>query len=468
MPRSEQRKERSTAPRRPDVRTVLEAASAARKPRAPSFEARQAKAAATLVRFYQNLGDDGRAKAANLYATRGWENGLRAELVRAGAPADMLSLVDSLHDRGGLQAIVEPVERQVQAETFAAVQAGAEHEALGALAQLSQEQWAVVEQLHAEGGPQRVFEEFQALASPAAAMVIARTVEAQGVAGTFKAAATRLQHHAAQVQAETAAQKVAQKYAGDEQAAKQGDPFASLLGNPDFHRSAQPYAERLAAAGLMKKGETAGEAIVRLALLAGREGTKAVDENPERLFDKKWTGDEAITALAGVVGESPAVVQAWLHTVHDADAHRDLRSRLAKGDAEERARRGPDRPVTPHAKAEASRRAALEKAAEKLGIEREDDAVEADSLLKAQIAIHDGQRVKLTRDGRAEAGEAVERRRVAAEEHRASLRGQMERAAEHIEARQAPERSEAPSGGGRSVREALEAADAAGGGTSDE
>lgn len=459
----------AVARRMDGVRTAVERAdevlqARSRPPQVPP-EVRQAQALGVLSRFYRNLGDDGRAQAEALYARAGWEGGLRAELVRAGAPRDVLALADQLHNRGGLGAIVEPVLRQVQAEDVAQLQAAA---APAAAEFLSQMDPAVAAQLMAEGGPGRFVQAAVAEGvDPAAAVVAARTLEAQGVQGAQQLAAQHVEH--AQRQAEVRANteraiEAAKKDAG-------WSPFAAGLADPAFHESvAAWYAQhgaQLEAHGVgIRKGESPGEWMIRTARQLGPEAG-IINDNPAHLFAPKLDG---IAALAEITGESPEVIRAALSKVAEINDHHELRESLrASGEAERKARAvsiGPDRKaVETQPRKPDGVRTAIEKAAAKLGI-RDDDAetFHADSALEAKMALDSGtplDRLKLSSNAQAQIARRAERNNQAKADHAKSIRGRIEQAAEHLEGRAAPTTApERPQeSGGMSIDQAMQAAD---------
>lgn len=357
-------------------------------------------------------------------------------------------------------------------------QAAAERELTTFARRVTAADLAIIQQLNARGGWRAVAMALaQAGLSADAIQVATHTVEQRGgLEGLRGALVEGIQRE----DVASAASEAADRAIGVAKADKSGSPLAELLADRAFHESATAwYAQRAAQLerhGIgLADGESPAEWMIRTARALGREGEAALNANPARLFDKKWTSADAIRALSEVTGEPPEVLRATLAQVDDLDDHHAIRTRLAKArDSERKGREIPvpeDRRWEPARKKKDGVAEAMAKAAEKLGVRDEpEELYRADSVERAAIAHAAGEKVALVGKGRDQAHRMIERQRAETAKHDRSIRGRLEQADAHLEAnaRAAQEPAGAEQTGGTSIRAAIEAADAALGAKDDE
>lgn len=390
-------------------------------------------------------------------------------------------------------------QQQAQAAALSQLQAEAEGELLSFAQRLGPQDVAIVEQLFATGGWPAVT---QALAeaglSPGALEVATSTmVECRGdLAALGQRIAQQAQMSAAaaaEAQRNDAAfnEKV-ERMADFTRAAierwspqeadtpglrklKESSPLVRLLRNPEFHVAAlewlEPRAEQLRAAGLLRDGMSPGEAFLRLAQTAASEGgpARVANEGRSHAFAPEWSHEDALSALAQVVGADAQAVRAFVDEFHTLDAKHRAMAAAAESLDGERARRA--RPLPPDvqvAKAperkgtDAKLSAALERAVKATGFAAEQRGpVRAESTMDAAIALAAREPFVLTSSGEKHAHRFVERVNAP----KRGIDGAMERAAAHLEGRATPEREPsvgsdaASSDTGMSIDQAMAAAD---------
>ncbi|WP_157061350.1 hypothetical protein [Anaeromyxobacter dehalogenans] len=417
-----------------------------------------------LAAFARRLSPQNLQTIEAMHARYGWP-GVRLGLENAGLSPAALEAATETARVGGLPALVQAVTERIQHEDMAQLQAQAAPAAAGLLSQMDP---AVAARLMAEGGPGRFVQAAVAEGvDPAAAVVAARTLEAQGVEGARALAVQHIEH--AQRQAEVRAN--VERATSEAQKDAAWSPLAAGLSDPAFHESvAAWYAQhgaQLEAHGVgIRKGESPGEWFVRTARHLGPEAG-IINDNPTHLFAAKHDG---IAALAEITGEAPEVIRATLRQVAELNDHHELRESLrASGEAERKARAvsiGPDRKaVETQPRKPDGVRTAIEKAAAKLGIRGDDEETfHADSALEAKMALDSGtplDRLKLSSNAQAQIARRAERNNQVKADHAKSIRGRIEQAAEHLEGRAAPTTApERPQeSGGMSIDQAMQAAD---------
>lgn len=322
------------------LRPTIEKAAEAAKPRRPvePIEARAARAAAELSAAYRKISPADRATIDHVYLTRGWPAVRQALLQAQVVSAEALSLADGIVQRGGLEGLGAAIQARVQSEDVATLQATAEQEAVGALANLSEAQWSEAERINAAGGPQAVFAAAQSVGlSPAAAMVVARTVQSHGVAGTRHGVTERAQRDEAQAEARAASERTAEAWTpkeGDsrrDRAVKEGSPIAAMMRDPAFHAQAEALAARLEATGLTRApGSSAADYVMDA--LYRLDGGRVVNA-ARKPFEPKWSEAQQLQAVTALLGsDSPASVRKALSGFETARTGHQLVDRMASRD----------------------------------------------------------------------------------------------------------------------------------------
>ena len=315
------------------------AAHASRPPKTREpLEVRAQRAASELANARRRISAEDLAAMNHVYLTRGWPAVRKALLDARIVSAEALSLADGIVQRSGLEGLGAAIEARIQSEDTAALQASAEQEAVGALSNLTPAQWAEAERINAAGGPQAVFAAAQSIGlSPAAATVVARTVESHGVSGMRQGVAERVQREAAEAESREASERAVQEWTAQEgdsrraRAVKEGSPVAAMMRDPAFHAAAAGMAAKLEAAGVKREPRQSAAAFVLETL--DRLDSGRVINDTRKPFDPAWSEAKQLETVTKLLGsDSPEAVRKFLGAFETARTGHVLVDRLAAAD----------------------------------------------------------------------------------------------------------------------------------------
>jgi len=453
---------------------------------------KQERASRELIAFASRLGQEDLATIRAIHDRGGWP-AVEQALAQAGLSQAARNVASATVAKGGLDGLGQALAGHLQVHALEGMRQAAGREAATWGQSATEDDRARLHALVEQGGPELAAQALMAEAglSPAAASMALADIRESGVDGFLstvvelarrqvvaseaQANRTALEEYGVEAGAATAANLEAQD--GDSYGTrwlKEKSPLAALLRDQGFHASAARWyatnAGRLAAQGIeLEDGQSPAEFLIRSALLAGDGGEKVANDHPERLFQPRWTSDEAVEAISTVYGTPAAVVKKWLAGVSELEAHHQIGLRLSRTMDQERARRGPPAPPTKAAKDAASRRQAIEAAAAKVGADRVEEAPEAHSVVQGLMHYAEGREPKLSPQARREVARVAERRKADTERHEKSVEGRVQQAASYLENKRSsggsastppstPARASESTGGGMPLREAISAA----------
>lgn len=457
-------------------------------------EFKQERASQELIAFSSRLGQEDLATIQAIHDRGGWP-AVEQALAQAGLSQAARNVATATVRQGGLDGLRTALVGHLQVHALEEMRQAAGREAATWGQTATEDDRARLHALVAQGGPELAAQALmeEAGLSPAAASMALADIRESGVDGFLGTVVELARRHAVESEAqahhsaleeygikagEAAAERLAPRD-GDSYGTrwlKEGSPLAAILRDPGFHASAARWyaanAARLAAQGIkIEDGQSPGEFLIRHAITAGEGGEQAANDHPERLFLPRWSSEEAVEALSTVFATPPSAVKAWLQTVHEADAHHQIRARVAATMDAERSRRGPPAPPTKAAQAAAASRQAVEAAAAKVGADRQvEEAPEAHSLAQGLMHVAEGREPRLSPQAKREVARVAERRKLDAERHEKSVTGRVQQAAAYLEGKRSSsgppstpsssptKSSESATGSGMPLREAISAA----------